>query len=181
MQLNTTIRHSSILAWKIPWTEEPGRLQSMGSQRVGHDWATFTFTFFGPHGLYSPWNSPGQDTGVGSLSLLQGIFPTQGLNTGFRHCRRILYQLSHKGSPYTLNVQVKLLSPIWLFVTLWTVALQPPPPFMGFSRQEYCSGLSFFLSRGFSLPRDWTQVSHIAVRLFTLWATKKSHYILQNG
>ena len=44
--------HSSILAWKIPWTEEPGRLSSMGSQRVGHDWATslslyfhFTFTF----------------------------------------------------------------------------------------------------------------------------------------
>ena len=36
MQLNTTIRHSSTLAWKIPWTEEPGRLQSMGSQRVGH-------------------------------------------------------------------------------------------------------------------------------------------------
>ena len=38
--------HSSILAWKIPWTEEPGRLQSMGSQRVGHDWATFFFSFF---------------------------------------------------------------------------------------------------------------------------------------
>ena len=35
--------HSSILAWKIPWTEEPGRLQSMGSQRVGHDWATKPF------------------------------------------------------------------------------------------------------------------------------------------
>jgi len=32
--------HSSILAWRIPWTEEPGGLQSMGSQRVGHDWAT---------------------------------------------------------------------------------------------------------------------------------------------
>ena len=32
--------HSSTLAWKIPWTEEPGRLQSMGSQRVGHDWVT---------------------------------------------------------------------------------------------------------------------------------------------
>ena len=32
--------HSSILAWRIPWTEEPGRLQSMGSQRVGHDWET---------------------------------------------------------------------------------------------------------------------------------------------
>ena len=37
--------HSSILVWRIPWTEEPGRLQSMGLQRVGHDWATFTFTF----------------------------------------------------------------------------------------------------------------------------------------
>ena len=37
--------HSSTLAWKIPWTEEPGRVQSMGSQRVGHDWATNTFTF----------------------------------------------------------------------------------------------------------------------------------------
>ena len=36
---------SSILAWKIPWTEERGRLQSMGLQRVGHNWATFTFTF----------------------------------------------------------------------------------------------------------------------------------------
>ena len=37
--------HSSILAWRIPWTEEPGGLQSMGLQRVGHDWATFIFTF----------------------------------------------------------------------------------------------------------------------------------------
>ena len=37
--------HSSILAWRITWTEEPGRLQSMRSQRVGHDWATKTFAF----------------------------------------------------------------------------------------------------------------------------------------
>ena len=52
-----------------------------------------------PHGLYSPWNSPGQNTGVGSRFLLLGIFPTQGLNPGLSHCRRTLYQLSHKGSP----------------------------------------------------------------------------------
>ena len=38
--------HSRILAWRIPWTEEPSRLQSMRSQRVGHNWATNTFTFF---------------------------------------------------------------------------------------------------------------------------------------
>ena len=42
----------------------------------------------------SPWNSPGQNTRVGSLSLLQRIFPTQGLNPGLPHCRWILYQLS---------------------------------------------------------------------------------------
>ena len=51
--------------------------------------------FFGPHGLYSPWNSPGQNTGVGSLSLLQGIFPTQELNWGLLHCRWILCELSY--------------------------------------------------------------------------------------
>ena len=52
-----------------------------------------------PCGLYSPWNSPGQNTGAGSLFLLQGIFPTQGLNPGLPLCRWILYQLSHQGSP----------------------------------------------------------------------------------
>ena len=56
-----------------------------------------------PHGLYSPWNSLGQNTGVGSLSLLQGIFPTQGSNPGLLHCRQILSQLSHKGSPRILE------------------------------------------------------------------------------
>ena len=54
------------------------------------------------HGLYSPWNSPGQNTGVRSLPLLEGIFPTQGLNPGFLHCRQILFQLSHKRSPRIL-------------------------------------------------------------------------------
>ena len=63
-----------------------------------------------PHGLYSPWNSLGQNTGVGSLSLLQGIFPTQGSNPGFRHCRWILYQLSHKGSPHNANCTVSTMS-----------------------------------------------------------------------
>ena len=52
---------------------------------------------------YSPWNSPGQNTGVDSLSLLQEIFPTQGSNPGLLHCRRILYQLSHEGSPRILE------------------------------------------------------------------------------
>ena len=54
---------------------------------------------FGPRGLYSPWNSPDQDTGVSSLSLLQGIFPTQGSNWGLQHWRQVLHQLSYQGNP----------------------------------------------------------------------------------
>ena len=53
--------------------------------------------------LYSPWNSPGQNTEVGSHSLLQGIFPSQGWNPGLPHCGRILYCVSHQGSPNTTS------------------------------------------------------------------------------
>ena len=63
-----------------------------------------------PHELYSPWNSPGQNIGVGSLSLLQGIFPTQRLNPGLLHCRWSLYQLIHKGS---LNIPRHCLIHYW--------------------------------------------------------------------
>ena len=56
-----------------------------------------------PRGLYNPCNSPGQNTGVGRLCLLQGIFPTQELNPGLMHCRQILYQLSHKWNPRILK------------------------------------------------------------------------------
>ena len=52
---------------------------------------------------YSPWNFPGRNTGVGSWSLPQGIFPNQGENPGFPHCRWILYQLCHQGSPVTFK------------------------------------------------------------------------------
>ena len=58
---------------------------------------------FRPHGLYSPWNSPSQNTGVGSHSLLQGTFPSQGCNPGLPRCRRILYQLDHQGSPEAIT------------------------------------------------------------------------------
>ena len=52
-----------------------------------------------PHGLYSLWNCLGQNTRVGSLSLLQGIFPTQGSNPGLLDCGQILYHLSHQRRP----------------------------------------------------------------------------------
>ena len=56
------------------------------------------------HGLYSPWNSPGQNPGVGGLCLLQGIFPSQGLNPRLPHCRALLHQLSYEGNS-TLGTQ----------------------------------------------------------------------------
>ena len=63
--------HSSTLAWKIPWTEEPGRLQSMGSLRVGHDWATslslFTFMHWRRKWQPTPVLLPGESQGWGSL------------------------------------------------------------------------------------------------------------------
>ena len=63
--------HSSTLAWKIPWMEEPGRLQSMGSLRVGHDWATslslFTFMHWGRKWQPALVFLPGESQGRGSL------------------------------------------------------------------------------------------------------------------
>ena len=61
-----------------------------------------------PHGLYSPWISPGQNTGVSSLFLLQGIFTTQESNRGLLHCRLFfsLHQLSYQGSPTGICIGV---------------------------------------------------------------------------
>ena len=144
----------------------------MGSQRVGHNWASNTLTHSHTHThkglnnvraikwskvevaqlcqtlcdpmdyIYSPCNSPGQNTGVGSLCLLQGIFPTQGLNLSLPHCRRILYQLSHKGSPRILD---------WIAY-----------PFSGRSSQ----------------PRNQTGVSCIAGGFFTTWAIREALFLL---
>ena len=77
--------HSSTLAWKIPWTEEPCKLQSMGSQRVGHDWATKHSTV-----QYTPvkWSE---------------VKWSEGSMQGLLNCRKILYHLSHQGSPRILE------------------------------------------------------------------------------
>ena len=76
---------------------------TFSSSTVGCESSSVVSSSLQPHGLWParlvcPWNSPGQNTGEGSHSLLQGIFPTQGSNPGLPHCRQILYQLSHQGS-----------------------------------------------------------------------------------
>ena len=87
--------------------------------------------------LYSPWNSPGQNTRVGSLSLLQGIFLTQGLNPGLPHCGQILYPAESQGKPKNIRQTV-----------------------------QEASHFNYSTS-GSSQPRDQTQVSCIADRFFT--------------
>ena len=97
----------------IPWPGiEPGT-PALGTQSLSH-WTTkeseservkvtqSCLTLFDPMD-YTVWNSPGQNTGVRSLSLLQGIVPTQGLNPSLLRCRQILYQLSHKENPRILQ------------------------------------------------------------------------------
>ena len=71
-----------LVAWSCPTVSDPMAFSSPGSSVRG--------------------DSPGHNTGVGSLSLLQGIFPTQGSNPVLPHCRQILYHLSHQGSPAML-------------------------------------------------------------------------------
>ena len=76
---------------------------------------------------------------------------------------------------HMVKVKVKSPSRVWLFATPWTVAYQALPS-MGFSRQEYWSGLPFSFSRGSSRPRDRTLVSCIPGRRFNLWATREAPF-----
>ena len=79
-----------------------------GNRNLERCWAVLSRSVvsysFRPHGRSPPGSSvhgdsPGKNAGLGCLALLQGIFPTQESNPGLPHCRQILYQLSHEGSP----------------------------------------------------------------------------------
>ena len=107
--------HSSTLAWKIPWTEEHGGLQSMGSQRIGHDWVTSLSLYF-----------PNVKVAQSCLTLCDPM-------------------------DYTIHGILQVRIPEWV---------------------------AFPFSRGSLQPMDRTQVSRIAGRLFTSWATQQHNYIL---
>ena len=137
-----------------------------------------------PHGLYSPWNSPSQNTGVGSLSRLQGIFPTQESNPGLPHCRQILYQLSHEGSPksstyYVRNIQQAGSLCAKSFQSCLTLChpMDCSPPgssIHGILQARRLEWVAITFSRGSSQPRDWSLVSCIAGRFFTVCTIGKS-------
>ena len=101
-----------------------------------------------PARLLCPWNSPGKNTGVGSHSLLQEIFPTQGSNPVLLHCRQILYHLSHQGSPkqryHTLAWQLQAGAEQELPPSKGTCTSQPllhkkPPPKLSGLKQSFIS------------------------------------------
>ena len=123
-----------------------------------------------PHGLYSPWNSPGQNTGAGGLSLLQGIFPTQGSNTGLPYCKQILYQLSHKGSPNSGVGSLSLLQQIfptqesnWGLLHYRQILYQLSHK----GSPRILEWVAYPFSRGSSRTRNRTGVSCIAEGFFT--------------
>ena len=89
-----------------------------------------------PHGPYSPWNSPSQNTGAGSCSLLQWIFPTRGSNPGLLHCRSILYQLNHKGNHKGIQHCITNYPSTW-----WLKAIISICDFYCFCSQDFSSGL----------------------------------------
>ena len=101
---------------------------------------------------------------MGCLPLLQGIFPTQGLNQSLLHCKQILYYLSHQGSPYSIVVYYKILSVVLCACMLSRfspVRLCYPMDHSlpGFSRQEYWSGLLCPPPR--DLPCPWIELAFL--------------------
>ena len=92
-QVDPCCQQKRVLTWHILWTRI-GYLCLIESEVKWSKSRSVVSNSLRPHGLCSPWNSPGQNTVLGTLSLLQGIFPTQESNRGLLHCRRILYQLS---------------------------------------------------------------------------------------
>ena len=81
---------------------EPSLIKMQQNQKGGESEVAQSCPTLRPHGLWPtrllcPWGFPGKSAAVGSHSLLQGIFPTQGWNLGLLHCRQTLYHLSHQG------------------------------------------------------------------------------------
>ena len=105
-----------------------------------------------PHGLYSLWNSPDQNSGVGSLSFLHGIFPTQGLIPGLLHYRQILYQLSHNRSSKVvfmwISGSVEIIKCIDVVRCLWNAYVGflglPDLPLWHHLKQKELKGLSWW-------------------------------------
>ena len=158
--------HSSTLAWKIPWPEEPGRLQSMGLLRVRHNWATSLSLFTFMH-----WRRKWQPTPVFLPRESQGRGSLVGCRLWVTQDRTWLKQLSSSsssssGSPTQedLFISCCLCYCVLLFATPWTGGSSS----MGFPRQEYWNWLPFSSPGDLPDPQDGTHVSCTAGRFFPI-------------
>ena len=136
---------STILAWKIPWREEPGRLRSMGSQRVGHDWAT-SFSFFT---LCTVYNSQDKET------------IKMSINT-WMDKEDVLYIYSEGHLVVFGSLRLH-----WLYPARLLCPWNSPGKNTGVGCHALLQGI-------FPTPRDWTQVSGFASGFFTVWAPREA-------
>ena len=175
------LTHSSILAWRIPWAEEPGRLQFMGLQRVGHDWAISTHLLGANASLVSEytneWELPylqgsrgnNHHTVQGGSSVTEENIDYSGNmvkshSTGHWEMALqfpvfLLFFFFFPQKHIVLVCVLSHFSCVWLFAALWTAVPQALLS-LGFSRQEYWSRLP--CSRGSSRLRDQTCVSYVS-------------------
>ena len=151
--------HSSILAWRIPWTEEPGRLQSTGSQRVGQDWVSNTFTKTGACFikvlvlLYNLWSSAHLILSVSCFFWLSlpscvsaaSVTLFHHFNTGFRDCSH------HLGLSISTVRDWGIILPSWEQICNWYCYFRiafpccPPPQYTQLKeRLEEKSDIPFF-------------------------------------
>ena len=118
------------------------------------------------HVLYSSWNFPGQNNGVGSLSLLQGIFPTQGMNIGLQHWRQILYQLGHREPRVIIRQKIKLKKNFFSKRHIWVRGF----PDTSVGKESSCNaedprsipGLGRSAGEGIPYPLQYSWVSLVA-------------------
>ena len=115
-------------------------------------------------------DSPGKNTGVGCHSLLQRIFPTQGSNSGLPHCRQVLYHLSHQGS-----VKVNVTQSCLTLCDPMDCSL-PDSSVHGIFQAGILEWVAIPFCRGYSRPRDRTQVSWLWADTFTVWATSSVQF-----
>ena len=124
-----------------------------------------------PARFLCPWGPVGKNTGVGCHSLLQGIFPTQGLNPCLLHCRG-LFTTEPPGKLEKLRCYAVLSCLFMSDCDPMDYSL-PGSSVYGILQARILEWAAIPFSRGSFQPRDWTQVSHIAGRFFTVWATRK--------
>ena len=144
--------YSSTIAWKIPWTEEPGRLQSMGLQRVGHDRATLL-----------------------SLFKKQQLEPDMEQQTGSKLRKEFVEDVyCHPAYLTYIHSESEVAQSCPTLCEPMDCSL-PGSSVHGIFQAIVLEWIAISFSRGSSWPRDRTQVSHIVGRRFTIWATSEVH------